>query len=158
MIFQIYSLCTGPADAHRRVKAFYNHVLARGYKPTAICPLFQKAYNKLRDKANQTVTVKTDLTNTILFHLQYHPNDLPSSALQQAWRENVFSPPHCKPLPNITNKAGMKIGLNRPLNLGTLHSYRRLTIPNGPPVSSYRIRQQAGPVREIKRRDPVSTR
>jgi hypothetical protein len=47
MIFRIYNLCTDPADAHLRVKTFYNHVLARGYKPTAICPLFQKAYNKL---------------------------------------------------------------------------------------------------------------
>jgi hypothetical protein len=110
MIFRIYSLCTNPADAHMRVKTFYNCVLARGYKPTAIYSLFQKAYNKLQDKANQTVTVKTDLTNTILFHLQYHPNDPPSSVLQRAWRENVFSPPHCKRLPNISNKAGMKIG------------------------------------------------
>jgi hypothetical protein len=67
MIFRIYSLCTDPADAHMKVKTFYNRVLARGYKPTAIRPLFQKAYIKLRDKANQTVTTKTDLTNTILF-------------------------------------------------------------------------------------------
>jgi hypothetical protein len=70
-------------------------------------------------------------------------------------------------LPNITNKSGKKIGLNRmlmvcyrrPLNLGNLLSYRRLTFTNGPPVSSYRIRQQVGPVRETERvRDRPSNR
>jgi hypothetical protein len=66
---------------------------------------------KLRESSKLSLQ-KTYLTNTILCHLQYHPNDPSSSALQQAWREKTCSPHHtanpCQPI--RTNLEGKKMG------------------------------------------------
>ena len=84
MIFRIFSLCTDPDDANQKVKTFYHRILARGYKPSAVRPIFQKGYNQLRNRQNNVAVPESDLSTTVVFHLQYHPNNPPSNVIERA--------------------------------------------------------------------------
>jgi hypothetical protein len=148
MIYRINKLCTDPTDARKKVSTFYHRILARGYNPTAILPLFQKAFTKLQDTTT-TPAAKNNPNETILFHLRYHPQDPPSQSLQLAWTENLLRPPNLRPLPHVTNNRHFEIGVKRlivcyrrSLNLGNLLSYRRLV--SSPLASSFLTRQHAG--------------
>jgi hypothetical protein len=48
MSHRIHTLCTDPTDQRRRVKSFYLRLKARGYKPTALLPIFRKAAERIR--------------------------------------------------------------------------------------------------------------
>ena len=145
-LYRIYTLCSEQADINQRVAQFYKRLLQRGYKSDKLKPLFLKA----EQAAKLPRPEKEEDSNQIFFHLQYHPNDPPSSDLQQTWRETVLDPPGYQRLPKIKNWKRQEIGLermivcySRPLNLGNLLSYRKLK-PTGPPASSYRITGNAG--------------
>ena len=88
---------------------------------------------------------KNDQTSVIL-HLPFHPNDLPSYKIQQAWRNMIASPKYHMPLPHMRNPKSrekdknecMIIAYRRPMNLCNLLSHRNLnTNPTALPVSYY---------------------
>jgi hypothetical protein len=144
MVYRIYTLCTDTVDIHLKVRQFYKRLLARGYKPDILRPLFRKA--AANAVAPRTENDPAHDNNRIFFHLQYHPNDPPSSEIQKAWKECLATPTSGRPLSQLRNHQDEPIGLDRmivcyrrPLNLSNLLSYRLIEVKHGPPVSSYRI-------------------
>jgi hypothetical protein len=147
---RIYTLCSDPQDRIARTKQMFQHLLARGYKPDALLPIFTKAIKKATGTHTPTAPVTEDLTSPVFLHLTYHPGDPPSSAIQQAWKETVSHPPNKTPLVDLrnyqrqkSNMSRLTVAYSRPHNLGNLLSYRKLST-NGPPASSYMSRDEEG--------------
>jgi hypothetical protein len=81
--------------------------------------------------------------------LQLPQSLLSSSSLSRGWSSKKHT--SCLSTYTIPTTSSTFACYRRPLNLGNLLSYRHLTIANGSPVSSYWIRQPAGPMREFER-------
>jgi hypothetical protein len=143
---RIYTLCSHDADRQLRLREYLGHLQARGYKPSNILPIFQKALAHIATQPLAPQTTEFD-RSTIFFHLQYHPDDPPSGAIQRAWHTCIRAPSYQKPLESLMNRqtrtkmtpTRMIVAYSRPFNLGNLLSYRKLRTKLGPPVSSYRI-------------------
>ena len=146
-IHRFYTLCTHNADIQAKIQAFYMKLLRRGYSRQTIRSLFREAISKARayiaNPPDPSATPQPTDRNQMIFHLRYHPRNPSSKALQHAWYSTVSEPPYTKPLADIKNYGGIKIGISRmtiaysrPNNLGNILSYRKLK-PNGPPVSSF---------------------
>ena len=143
-IHRIYTLCSSSADIKCRTTTFFQRLQARGYKKQQLLPIFHKAITR----ANKDWSTDTPLPSTkpkhVIFHLRYHPQDPPSSAIQQLWNKHVANPKYKMPLVDIPNpKTKLRpriqrliIAYSRPMNLGNLLSHRHLNA-NGPPASSY---------------------
>lgn len=158
-IHRIHTLCSNEADARAKTQQLYLRLKARGWNADTLRPLFAKATARAkayegprRHAPEPTHNAAEDMR--IFYHLQYHPDDPPSSALQRSWKRYVAQPPFSPPLRALLNHEGYPIGLERmivaykrPPNLGNLLSYRQLPTDSGPPVSSYRAetRNEAGP-------------
>jgi hypothetical protein len=151
-----FTLCSDHQEGTQLCKEFYRCLIIRGYKPQTLCPLFAKASTKAlaytgSSNHSQPITVNA-VSDSIFFHLRYHPNDPPSCQLQATWREQVLTPKYKQPLFALWSKDRKSLGIqrmivaySRPPNLGNILSYRKLTADNGPPVSSHRITDQRGP-------------
>lgn len=148
MIFRIHTLCTAKDDITERIREFLHQLQRRGYQARTLRPLFNSAIVRAKNYTgtddNEETLNRNKLTRSLLFHLQYHPNNPPSRDIQNSWTNYLSEPPHSKPLAEIRNYRGTPIGINRmiiaynrPPNLGNLLSYRKLKPTNGPPVSSF---------------------
>jgi hypothetical protein len=123
--------------------------LLRGIVYGHLLPLFQEAM--VRAKNYEGVTTQTaancnSLRRSLFFHLPFHPQNPSSQAIQAAWHSAVANPEHGRPLSEVKNYKGTRIGVdrliiayNRPPNLGNLLSYRKLKDTSGPPVSLYKV-------------------
>jgi hypothetical protein len=171
IVHRVFTLCSNYQEALQLCKEFYRRLLVRGYKPQTLRPLFTKAASKAlayTGPSHSPLSTSTaTISDSIFFHLRYHPNNPSSSQLQHVWKEQLLTPRYKQPLFVIRNKDRAPIGIrrmivayNRPPNLGNFLSYRNITVQNGPPVSSYRITDQRGPgererEREREREQPV---
>ena len=79
----------------------------------------------------------------IFFHLQYHPEDPPSRDIQKLWTDLVAEPTGERPLHEMKNMDGHRVGFNnlvvaysRPLNLRNRFTVRDIHC-RGRPVSEY---------------------
>ena len=144
-LFQILTLCSDQNDRILCTKVFFKRLQAQGYKSDQIKPLFYKAIAHAKSYSGPTNTTNNDHTSVIL-HLPFHPNDLPSYKIQQAWHDTIASPKYHMPLPHMRNLKSkekckiecMIIAYHRPMNIGNLLSHRNLnTNPMAPPISSY---------------------
>ena len=144
-IYRSLSLCSLLSDAHDNIRSLWTFLLARGYQPSKLRPVFDRAIATVRPfNPNRTTTpVDPDHERIWLFKLRYHPQDPLSSQLQQLWSSCIANPPLRKPLADVDIKY-QPIGHRRFLvcykrapNLGNLLSYRKLRSDTGPPASSY---------------------
>jgi hypothetical protein len=144
-IYRARSLCSDKLDADEKIRAFWRHLLARGYSASSLRPLFDKALNSVvpfLDRPPPAISVQ-DSERLWLFKVRYHPQDPPSSAIRQAWEATVASPPLSKPLHQVDvsfktlGHRRFLVCYNRPPNLGNLLSYRKIQPTSGPPVSSF---------------------
>lgn len=151
MIYRFMTLCSNQNDQRRHVNQFLNHLLVRGYNRQGLVPIFNQA---LRDYAGTPADpVPPQLrpqrpldVHPLFLHIQYHPNDPPSTILQRLWRTKLFRPPGSRLLSDLdsSHRRG-KIGTNRMItcysrapNLENLVSSKRdLHFRNGPTVSSF---------------------
>jgi hypothetical protein len=138
-VFRIQRLCSEESERLRLTKEFYQRLLARGYKSTQIRPLFLKA----RQNAIQQKEPKQQDKGTVFLHIPYHPNNPSSQQVQSIWKEQMLQPRYRQHLQTLTGVNRLVIAYSRPRNLGNLLSARNLNTHDGPPVSSYRIRNQA---------------
>ena len=149
-ILRIFCLCSYEDQMKKHIKNFFNRLIARGYKREQLLPLFEKAvdnaesYKKrsdeekiLRKKAAQKAS-----KNRLYLHVPYHPDNPPSSKLQQLFRECISHPDGAPPLCELDNLEhnkiqvdGMMICYHRHLNLGNVLSYRKIDQRKGPKVS-----------------------
>jgi hypothetical protein len=144
-------LCSRQADADRKIGEFLEQLLERGHTREHLLPLFARAEENAARYMSRTPRQRLVLIEEkkqaarrhLYFHLQFHPDDPSSSAIQRLWRENIFSPPGEDPLPEMTNYDGEKVRIDklivaysRPLNLRNKFSVRNIH-GRGKPVSEY---------------------
>jgi hypothetical protein len=137
-ILRIYQLCSLSEDIDKELSLFYTRLLARGYTPTKLLPLFTKGINnaisylsrsqKQRDVLKKAKIGKLD--ERIFLHLSYHPQNLSSSFVQNLWRTLISSPPGQEELNRLTNWEGHHVPIKRLIvayhrnpNLANLTSY-----------------------------------
>ena len=151
--YRTYTLCSDPEDNTASLRLYYYQLRARGYSEKILLPLFERGYQTAIEKENNpTIIPPTDdeedlalLRSRIFYHNNFHPNNPPSSTLQQTWIDNILSPSDSPHITTLKNNTGGKIRLkqmtvaySRPPNLGNLLSSRNLHLTTGLPVSSYR--------------------
>jgi hypothetical protein len=85
MRHRIHTLCTDPTDQHRSIKSFYLHLKARGYKPTAILPIFRKAAERIQTPIIRQEQGEEEHEPKIFLHVQYHHNGPTSYEIHRAW-------------------------------------------------------------------------
>jgi hypothetical protein len=145
MIKRFFILCSHRSDFEHSVKSFFNRLCNRGYCPFVLRPLFEEAIRKAQVTRPRQVE-STD--ERILLHLQYHPCDPPSSALQSLFRDCLLEPKAIDmrgdPLPLMRNFHGNKVRIKRMLvvnhrapNLKNLFFPRRFREAPNAPASSF---------------------
>ena len=140
-IFRIHNLCSNPTEKQRLIAAFFQRLVVRGYKPTQILPLFQKAAETVHKK--RLVTNELD-RKSVFFHLPYHPDNPNSRDIRQLWTTHLLKPKYKQTLQHLAGVERLIVAYRRPQNLGNLLSARILQTHNGPSVSSYRITNHEG--------------
>ena len=121
-------------------KKLLNHLTQNGKKQ-----IIEKAY--LQIKTNKEQISKQDTTSSrdyCFFHTFFHPNDPPSSVIQQIFRREMLYILSKPSLPELRNHKSAPIGIKRLIvcyhrtpNLGNLLSPRLMRDNNGPLVSSF---------------------
>jgi uncharacterized protein (DUF779 family) len=145
-LFRIQTLCTEEKDRCKRTKTFFKRLVARGYQPHHIKPLFEKAIQRAQAYTGPSETTNQTRRKAFFFHVKYHPKDPPSHSIQQAWKNYVANPPYSMPLENICNPktkqplqiSRLIIAYSRAMNLGNLLTHRNLPAEHdGHYVSSF---------------------
>jgi len=151
-ILRIVRLTSNPLTRKRHLQNFYRRLLARGYNPSHILPIFNKYLRQYyRDTTTATVapppataTPNGTHENTIFMHLPFHPLNPPSIKVQQLFRkhllkENLCNPYASVPLYKLSNGRGKQLGINRmivayhrPKNIGNLVTPRHIDRLPGP--------------------------
>lgn len=152
MLLRIYKLCSKPSDIRNRIKVFFRRLLRRGYTKDYLIPLFEKANENAKQHLRRTKSQLKALEDKkllegyrrVFFHLQYHPNDPNSRAIQKTWRETVLQPAGQRHLNQFKNLEDQRIPIDqltiaysRPPNLGNMFSIRKFHKRRGPKVSSF---------------------
>jgi hypothetical protein len=101
MILQIYRLTSDPTQCETMVKTFFRQLLARGYSPERICPIFHQAL--LNQGKERPAPVQEDTNRRVYLHLPYHPLDLRSAEIQCIFRDLLSSPKDDRPIANLCN-------------------------------------------------------
>lgn len=145
-IFRIFQLCSDPTDQIRRTLDLFRNLQYRGYQSRVLKPLFKKAIDRATDYSGplSPEAKRAKMKRSVLFHIRYHPRNLPSQRIQELWTRHICQPPFpAKPLWKLRNHHFKKIEIDnlivaysRPLNLGNILSSRDLDNTHGPPVSS----------------------
>ena len=152
MITRIARLITFRPEINQHIINFYNRLISRGYKPHLIRKLFNETIIRLnatlsntphrslytssmRLNSNRNNAQIEDNGRRLTLHLRYSPNDPPSSAIQQIFRNTFLNPPNdTLPAAQIHNRrgapcniTGLRIAYSRGLNLSNLLSIRKLS-------------------------------
>jgi hypothetical protein len=120
-VTRVFRLTSTKTDCEASIRKFYRRLCARGYTPSRLLPLFHDALKRAQTRRCDPCD---DQEERIYLHLQYHPHDPPSQALQRLFRDNLLSPakePLLTTLCNL-NKAPFRskrmiIAYKRPPNL-----------------------------------------
>jgi len=133
-IYRSFSLCTKRSDSNRNIRSLWKFLVARGYQPTLLRPLFKKALANVRpfDPSFSRTATDPDQDRFWLFKLDYHPQDPPSSTIQRLWQSTVAAPSLRKPLSKVDvhfqpiGERRFIVCYKRAPNLNNLLSYRKL--------------------------------
>jgi hypothetical protein len=145
-LFCIQTLCTEEKDRSKRTKTFFKRLIARGYQPHELKPLFEKAIQRAQEYTGPPEIIKQTRRKALFFHVKYHPKDPPSHSIQQAWKNYVANPPYSMPLENICNPktkqplqiSRLIVAYSRAMNLGNLLTHRNLPAEHdGRHISSF---------------------
>jgi hypothetical protein len=103
-------------------RLFYQRLLARGFCPEQITPLFHAAALSLERENTLKKSAQTDTNRAIMLHWIHHPNNVTRQALQQAYRDTCADALAASPATdqrplNITN---MIVSYSRPQNLSDI--------------------------------------
>ena len=145
--FRLLHLCSYEHDIEREIHLFFTRLMERGYSLYELAPLFHTAEIKVQQRKAQSVTPAINrtqlksprnaqsMTDTVFFHLQYHPSNPPPREIQQTWQQQILMPPMKPLLHQLKNRDGCHISLRRLViaysrapNLGNLLSCRKLKV------------------------------
>jgi hypothetical protein len=152
MLVRIVRLTTNTSHINDCIRRFYKRLINRGYKQHRIAELFNTTIDAINTKlqlfsnnptGDDLFSINdqpvTEIRDTILLHLRYHPHDPPSQHFQQLFRNIVNFPLNGQPLSAIENLFGNPCGFNRlivafsrHLNLGNHLSVRKFHNPSNP--------------------------
>jgi hypothetical protein len=92
---RIHRLCSHQQDINNELFLFYQRLIDRGYSPTLILPLFKRAESNACERVTQEKEmnrdddfVNKDELNShaqLFFHLNIHPSNPISAAIQKIW-------------------------------------------------------------------------
>ena len=120
-------------DYINTTKAFFGHLINRGYTHTELEPIFEEAAQAIDDshKTHSPRSPKTNL-NTLFVHWEYHPRDIPRRSIRQAFNQ------HLSPVLQTTGlPCQPTIAYSVPKNLGRCITKTQLNEPPGQRVSSF---------------------
>jgi hypothetical protein len=149
MVYRSIRLTSDIQDQSNELQNLVRRLVTRGYRQKYLVDIINKTYQRLSEKSQSNTPTQeekaTQINNTCFFHSFYHPNDPKSSALQQAFQEELYKPRNMyKTLENLLNHRKANLGVNRMIiayhrtpNLGNLLSSRVMKKEDGPPVSSF---------------------
>lgn len=136
-VYRIQTLCSDHTDIQALLRTFYQRLRARGYKPTTLRPLFQRAISKhalQQDNSTHLISsneLQTTSSASVFFHLQFNPGDPKSHHIQTCWKRYVLHPPYESHLSQLRNKSGAPIDVSR-----LIVAYSRQKKPWKPPFLS----------------------
>ena len=147
-ILRIHHLCSDANTKKSFYEKFFLRLRARGYLPSQLIPLFVRGMNlalvkpmpssknkriaRLRlQQQQQNNRQLNSSTDTVFFHVPYHPKDPLSWHIQRIFHSNFLN--NGRPTAGFNQ---MTIAYSRPKNLGEMLSYRRIEAFDCPPVSS----------------------
>jgi len=150
-VLRYQRLCSDPRDADRKILEFAERLVARGHSRRDINLLLARAEKnaaaflaRSKEEHQELKAIKeAKARRQVYYHVQYHPEDPPASAIQQLWQELVQNPPGEKPLTEMVNCLHEPVGVDRlvvaysrPLNLRNQFSVRDIQ-GRGREVSTY---------------------
>ena len=127
------------ADYLKFARLLYKRLIARGWSPSYLKPIFLKAHAKLKAIATQPTsepstppTVNTSAKLRKLFlHLQYHPEDVPRRVIRGLYDT------YCAKFGELLGVEPITIAYSRAENIGDLATGARLYQAPGLPASHY---------------------
>ncbi len=139
-ILRIIRLTSNPHTRKKHMNVFFMRLVARGYTPSHIRPIFDTYLRKYLTAADvqQPPAVPRTTNDCAFLHVPYHPLDPSSREIQAAFRkhllkENPANPYLTTPLPKLSNGRGHNLGINRlivayhrPRNLGNFLTPRHV--------------------------------
>ena len=114
-LYRFWTQNSEMANFKQVTKAFYEHLVNRGYKQEVLNTHFRQAAEHLQRKEAQGYrksTTTADDESNLFFHLQYHPHQIPKDAIRKFYNATCA---------NTFNSA------RRPMGKNTL-DIRRLTV------------------------------
>lgn len=152
LVLRIYRLTSHSTDISDNINKLFKRLVARGYKPDFLTPLFQKAATTIKTTTRNLQTTALTIPNnnnttSVFLHLEYHPKNPTSKQIQQLFHTHLYQPISATdnlPLPEIRNNKGIEngiqrliVGYSRPFNIGNLLSSRIIDETSGLPVSVF---------------------
>jgi hypothetical protein len=150
MIYRTLTLTSNIDIQTTEIQNLYYRLVARGYQPSMIKPLIEKAYRNIMDKkkldrsSDDPIPPLDQKREHIFFHTMFHPNNPSSKKIQTFFRQEMLYRLNKPNLNDLKNHESVPIGIrrlivcyHRPPNLGNLLSPRVLKCEDGPLVSSY---------------------
>jgi hypothetical protein len=142
MTKRIFRLTTTVDDKRTAIHTLFRRLVARGYRPDTIRPIFHDAI--CRASAENTAPAESVwFEKRIFLHLPYNPKVAPSKCLQRIFRTTLLQPPGEPTLPSMLNHREAPIRTNRlivayhrPPNLKNLLFPRRFAARFDCPPSS----------------------
>jgi hypothetical protein len=150
-VLRIRRLCSLSTDADEKISQFFERLQHRGHTTASLVPLFSRAeknasrfINRSTEDIDRLKQKKwIDSRKQIYFHLQFHPENPSSRAIQEIWKKHVSHPPKETPLSQMKNLDNERVGFSklvvaysRPLNLQNRFSVRDIH-GRGKEVSKY---------------------
>ena len=115
LVLRIFRLTTLYADQQTAVQNLFDRLLARGYTPNYLCPIFKKAFSLVKQRT--TPREPLDMDSTAFLHVIHHPFGPSNALIQKAFYEHLLCPKNEPPLFEM-----------RPSDFGRCFSVRRLII------------------------------
>jgi hypothetical protein len=115
MVFRTLQLTSAPQVQRLEIRKLHDRLVARGYQPPILKNVIQQAYNQISAGVAQPTTLQLNEKQRehVFFHTYYHPNDPPSSIIQQHIRNEMLYRLNRPNLPDLENKESVPISIKR---------------------------------------------
>ena len=116
-------------------KLLFNRLLARGWDPSYIKPIFYNAPEKIKiQSTNQHTLTDTNMQRNQLFlHFNYHPSDIPRHTIRKIYEEELKDVLHQELCPNTK----VTVCYSRPKNIQDIVAKATLFQVKGKEISKY---------------------